>query len=75
LTFGGDPNILTFIVSPLHASARTDSLSLLSCYDFGMKKKLFVAKPKFDAALTKFVHTKPVPRTSVKATGKRGRKR
>jgi hypothetical protein len=37
-----------------------------------MKKRIFVEKAKFDAALTKLIHAKPVPRTSIKATGKRG---
>jgi hypothetical protein len=38
------------------------------------KKKVFVEKSKFDAALSRLIHAKPVPRTSIKATGKRGAK-
>jgi len=39
-----------------------------------MKKKVFVEKEKFDAALTKLLHAKPVPRTSIKASSKRSPK-
>jgi hypothetical protein len=39
-----------------------------------MKKKLLVEKSKFDAMLSRVVQAKPVPRTSIKATGKRGPK-
>jgi len=39
-----------------------------------MKKKLVVEKEKFDAVLTKLIHTKPVPRTSIKASSKRSPK-
>ena len=40
------------------------------CYHHGMK----VEKEKFDSILSKLIKAKPVPRTSVKATGKRGPK-
>lgn len=39
-----------------------------------MKKKLLVEKSKFDAMLSRVVQANPVPRTSIKATGKRGSK-
>jgi hypothetical protein len=38
------------------------------------KKKLFVEKSKFDAALSRLIHAKPVPRTSIKASSKRSPK-
>lgn len=41
------------------------------CYHRSMK----VEKGKFDALLGKLLKAKPVPRTSVKATGKRGSKK
>jgi hypothetical protein len=34
-----------------------------------------ISKDKFDAALGKLLKAKPVPRTSIKATGKRGSKK
>ncbi len=34
-----------------------------------------VSKDKFDAVLGKLLKTKPVPRTSIKAAGKRGSKK
>jgi len=39
-----------------------------------MKKKVNVEKEKFDSALSRLIHAKLVPRTSIKATGKRGSK-
>ena len=37
-------------------------------------KPTVVDKSKFDAILSKVIHAKPVPRTSIKATGRRGPK-
>jgi len=37
--------------------------------------KYVVDKGKFDALLSKVLKTRPVPRTSIKATGKRGSKK
>jgi len=37
-----------------------------------MKKKVQVAKAKFETLRSTVFKAKPVPRTSVKATGKRG---
>jgi len=39
-----------------------------------MKKKLFVAKGKFDAALSALLKSKPITREKVKTPGKRGPK-
>jgi hypothetical protein len=38
------------------------------------KGKLLVNRGRFDALLSKVLKTKPVPRTSVKSTGRRGSK-
>ena len=40
-----------------------------------MKKRVVVEKDKFDAALSKLLNAKPVPRTSIKSTGRRGSKK
>jgi len=39
-----------------------------------MKSKLQVEKGKFDAVLSRVLHAKPVPRTSIKASSKRSPK-
>jgi hypothetical protein len=39
-----------------------------------MKKRIVVEKEKVDAALSRLIHAKPVPRTSIKATSKRSPK-
>lgn len=44
------------------------------CYHAPMGKKLQVRKEQFDAALSRLIHAKPVPRTSIKASSKRSPK-
>jgi hypothetical protein len=39
------------------------------------KKPLKVRKDRFDAVLSNLIQAKPVPRTSVKSTGRRGSKK
>jgi len=39
-----------------------------------MKKRLFVEKQKFDAAISALLKTKPIERKRIKTSGKRGPK-
>lgn len=39
-----------------------------------MKKKIFVKKKEFDAVLTALLQSKPVERTAIKTSGRRGSK-
>ncbi|HYB62078.1 MAG TPA: hypothetical protein VEH50_11450 [Methylomirabilota bacterium] len=40
-----------------------------------MRRKAYNSQKKFNAAFSKVMHAKPVPRTSVKATGRRAPRR
>jgi hypothetical protein len=41
------------------------------CYHRGMKKKIIVEKPKFDAVLSQLLKTPPIPMKQIKTAGKR----